>query len=245
MSEDIFLSVVIPSYNEEKRIAKTLDAVIAYLESKPFVSEIIVSDDGSTDRTDEIVNGYIDENKFPRMKNVGYGDNHGKGYAVKYGIVRAKGKNIIFTDADNATPIEEADKLLAALEEADVAICSRHMKGSEIVNPQPWFRRFAGGVARLLIRAAILPGIKDTQCGFKGFRKDAATLIFPKQTIWGWGFDMEVLVIARKNKLKVREVPSIWHHRGASKINFFRDFFSTLRDLFRIISNRWKGKYDG
>jgi hypothetical protein len=111
------------------------------------------------------------------------------------------------------------------------------------VTEQPWYRQVLGRAANLLIRVLILPGIRDTQCGFKGFRREAARVIFPKQTIDGWGFDMEVLVIARKNGYKVVEVPSKWYHRGAGKLHFFRDAFSTLRDLFRIITNSWSGKY--
>ena len=220
------LSVIIPAYNEEKRLASSLKVTLDFLKSKKDY-EVIVVNDGSKDDTAKIAS------KFD-IKLVSYEENRGKGYAIKRGIEEAKGRYILFLDADNATPISEMDKLLPKLKEYDIAIGSRYLPNSLIERKQPWYRVMIGRMGNMVIRLLLIRGINDTQCGFKAFRKEAAKELFAKLQTYRFGFDIEVLARARKKKYKIIEVPVSWHHTENSQVRFLRDSYKTLMDLFRI-----------
>lgn len=234
-----FLSVIIPAYNEEQRITDTLTAVVSYLKNRPWPSEIVVVSDGSTDRTVETVNRF--QTIFPALKVISYPHNQGKGYAVKCGILAATGQLRLFMDADSSTPIEEFQKLLFFMpkEPADVAdhyevvVGSLGIDGAEI-NKKEFFLRVLGGkIGNFIIQHLVLPGIKDTQRGFKLFSARAASAIFSELSIKRWGFDVEVLVLARLFKFAVKEVPVRWSYRPGGTINFF-SYLQVLGDVFRI-----------
>lgn len=220
------LSVIIPAYNEEKRLASSLKVTLDFLKSKKDY-EVIVVNDGSKDDTANIAS------KFD-VKLVSYQENRGKGYAIKRGIEEAKGHYILFLDADNATPISEMDKLLPKLKDYDIAIGSRYIPGSMIERRQPWYRVMIGRMGNRVIRFLLIRGINDTQCGFKAFRKEAAKELFAKLQTYRFGFDIEVLARARKKKYKIIELPVSWHHTENSQVRFLRDSYKTLIDLFRI-----------
>jgi len=236
---DIDLSIVVPAYNEAKRLPKTLQIVKEYLTSTKLTYEILVVDDGSSDNTSEIARSLNIEG----LKVLTYKSNRGKGYAVNYGVTRAKGKSIIFADADNSTPFKQIDKLLREIEEYPIAIGSRYLSGSKIRLKQPLSRRIAARLGNLLIRVILLPRILDTQCGFKMFQAEVAKEIFARQTIWRWGFDIEILYIAKKLGCAVKEVPVEWYNDTATKIQSPLVFLSTLSELFRIKLNSLQGKY--
>ena len=183
------LSVIIPAYNEGKRIGKTLDRCISYLKKK-YDSEIIVVDDGSTDDTKKIVK------KFKNVKLITYGTNQGKGHAVKVGVLNSSGDYILFCDADLSTPIEEAEKLMEYIKKYDVVVASRALKNSEVETKI--YRKLLGRVFAFFVNLFAVPEIKDTQCGFKLFRRKCAFDIFNKQKIKGWAFDVEVLFLGKK-----------------------------------------------
>lgn len=235
----IKLSVVIPAYNEERRIAKTLSAISSYLEKQDFSWEIIVVDDGSKDTTVQIVNDL----HLPSLRLIKLGQNQGKGAAVKKGMLSAEGEYRLFCDADNATPIGQLEKMWLMTDKFPVVIGSRYLKGSRIVIEQTFMRRFLSRIGNILIQVMILPGFPDTQCGFKLFEGKAAQAIFTKQTISRWGFDMEVLFIARKLKFKIGQVPVDWYDRAGSKIHSSNVFVRTLSELFKIRWNGLTGKY--
>ena len=196
-TQDFDLSIVIPGYNEEYRIKNTLLAINDYFKDKDLKTEIIVVSDGSTDKTNETVENYA--KKIENLKLVSYPKNQGKGYAIKMGIKNSKGKMILFTDADNSTPIEEYEKLADELKKnrAQIAIGSRYLKDSNIKIRQPFYRILLGRAGNLIIKTFLIDGIKDTQCGFKLFTHEAAQKIFALQKIKRFGFDMEMLLIAR------------------------------------------------
>jgi len=237
------LSVVIPAYNEEKRIVPTLESIDKYLENKPYDYEIIVVANQCTDNTAGVVREYMKTVENLKLMNL---ENHctGKGEAVKKGVEKAQGEYIMFMDADNATRIDEIDKFWSYFEEGyDVVIGSRHAKGANIVIEQPWYRRFLGRAANFLIQLILLPRIKDTQCGFKVFTHDVAKEIFRQSRIIGWGFDMEILAIARSWGYKIKEVPVSWYEAGKSRLRPVRASWRTLRELIRVKLNLMRGKY--
>jgi dolichyl-phosphate beta-glucosyltransferase len=238
MSE-IDLSIVIPAYNEAKRLPKTLKIINDYFVSTKYTYEILVVDDGSRDKTSELAKS-VD---FKNVKVLAYKINRGKGYAVNYGVTRAQGKYVIFVDADNSTPFKQIEKLLEQIDEFPVVIGSRYLHGSKIIVKQPLSRRIGARLGNLLIRMILLPRILDTQCGFKMFQHDAAKEIFSRQTIWRWGFDIEILYIAKKLGFQVKEVSVEWYNDTATKIQSPLVFISTLSELFRIKLNSLQGKY--
>jgi len=221
------LSVIIPVYNEEKRIGSTLPKIFHYLNKKNIDYEIIVVDDGSTDQTIPIV-----EN-FPKCNLLRHEKNMGKGATVRTGIKYASGEFILFTDADNSTPIEELDKFWNKRHHYDILIGSRHIKGSDIRLKQPWHRQIVTYLGNILIQLVLWIRIKDTQCGFKFFKKNIAKDLFSLQKINRWGFDMELLYIAKKKKYTVREIPVIWIDSPNSRLKP-ADFFKTFIELFKI-----------
>jgi dolichyl-phosphate beta-glucosyltransferase len=234
-----FLSVVIPAYNEAARISGTLAKIRSYVNSKPFVIELIVVDDGSTDTTVEAVA------HFPEVRVLRNDRNRGKGYTVRHGVLEARGRFILFTDADLSSPIEEADKLLSALEtsQADAAAGSRALQRELIGVHQPWLREFAGRFFNLLVR--MLTGLKlhDTQCGFKLFRRDTTRRAFELQHVEGFGFDPELLFLIERLGGKLIEVPVHWNDNPATKVRFLRDSTRMFLDLVRLRWRALRGEY--
>jgi len=234
-------SIIIPAYNEKDRILGTLNNIYKYFKGKNF--EIIIVDDGSTDNTASFIE-YEKENIADNIKTISYQPNQGKGYAIKTGVEKAQGEFILFTDADNSTPIEEFAKLDTGIKQGfDIAIGSRYLKNSAVKIKQSILRILIGRFGNLLIQLLLVKNIKDTQCGFKLFKNKIAKNIFSKQTIYGWGFDMEILVIAQLFKYKIIEIPVDWYNSSASKFSPLKDTLQTLSELIKIKINLITGKY--
>lgn len=234
------VSIVIPAYNEEKRIVKTLKKVVSFFDEKKLDYEVIVVSDGSRDKTCEVVEDFGSE----RVKVICVHQNHGKGFGVNRGVANAKGEKILFIDADNSTPIQQFCDLDQYTGEFEVVIGSRYLPDSKIKLKQPLVRIIGSRTGNLLIQAMILPGFSDTQCGFKLFTKDAAKRIFQRQTIWRWGFDMEILYIARKLGYKIKQVPVSWFNDERSKVQSFKTFLTTFLELIKIKINVISGAYN-
>jgi dolichyl-phosphate beta-glucosyltransferase len=246
-----YLSIVVPAYNEAARLPETLRAITAYLVGKPFSSEIIVVDDGSTDETAAIATVAIAAATCGRVLREPH---RGKGASVRAGMLAATGERVLFTDADLAVPIEEADRLLAALDAGPgVVIGSREGEGASREG-EPAFRHVMGRVFNRLVRLIAVPGIDDTQCGFKLFRADAVAAIIPRLRLYGadapvvrgarvTGFDVEVLVIARRQGFRIREEPVRWRYGVQSKVRPIADTFWNLRDVLRVRLNDMRGYY--
>lgn len=241
-SSPIFLSVVIPVYNEMARIVFTLNQVLQFLRSRPEPGEVVVVDDGSTDQTAQVVEQVCRENPAARLlRNPG---NCGKGYAVRNGMLDARGEYLLFTDADLSSPITEVDRLLEPLRSGyDVVFGSRALKPEWVFPRQPWPRQAAGKTFNLFVRGLAGLPFHDTQCGFKAFRREAAQAIFSRQTIPGFGFDVEILFIARKLGYRALETPVHWANDTRTKVRPFRDGSRMFGDLLRIRWNDWRGKY--
>jgi len=222
-----------------KRLPKTLKIINDYFASHDYSYEIVVVDDGSEDQTAQKIKSL----HYKKLKVLSYKVNRGKGYAVNYGVTRAGGEFILFADADNSTPFEQIGGLLEYTNDKDVIIGSRYIRGSNIIIKQPLSRRIGARIGNLIIRMVLLPRVRDTQCGFKMFRKEAAREIFSRQTIWRWGFDIEILYIAKKLGYKIKEVPVDWYNDEGTKIQSPLVFLSTLSELFRIKLNSVQGKY--
>jgi dolichyl-phosphate beta-glucosyltransferase len=237
------LSVVIPAYNEEYRLPKTLQSIHAYLQTRPYRAEIIVVDDGSSDRTSETVTARLQE--FPGLRLVLNGKNRGKGFSVRHGMLEARGEIALFTDADLSTPIEEADKLLAALRDEgyDGAIGSRALDRSLIEVHQSVVREQAGIFFNRLVRWIMGIEFSDTQCGFKAFRRGRARIIFEQQRVERFGFDPEILFLAKRHGLRVAEIPVRWSHDAATKVNVASDGIGMFAELLVIRWNAWRGRY--
>jgi len=242
-SQPLDLSIVVPAYNEEHRLPKTLDCIVAYLETRPDRAEIVVVDDGSNDATAGVANSY--RQRYPGLRLVTNGENRGKGFSVRHGMLEALGEIALFTDADLSTPIEEADKLLAALREQgfDAAIGSRAVDRSLIEVHQSAIREQAGIFFNRLVRRILGIEFSDTQCGFKAFRRERARIVFEQQRIERFGFDPEILFLAKRNGLRVAEVPVRWSHDSGTKVNVVAD---GIRMLFELVLIRWnalRGRY--
>lgn len=237
------LSIIVPAYNEEQRITGTILSISQYLNSQKIDAEIIVVDDGSRDKTTQVVEDLA--NKISNLQVVSYHPNKGKGYAVKKGIGESKGKLILFTDADNSTPIEEYENLKKALDEtsSDIAIGSRYLPESNIKIKQPFSRILIGRIGNFLIRFFLIENIRDTQCGFKLFKHEAAKNIFFFQKIKRFAFDMEALTIANYLSYKIVEIPVTWTNSADSRLRPVRDSIRTLRDLVFIKLNILSGRY--
>lgn len=244
-----YLSVVIPAYNEAERLPETLRAVLAYLDRQPYRAEILVVDDGSADGTAAVAERLLPPGRGRVLRE----PHRGKGASVRAGMLAARGAVALFTDADLAVPIAETGRLLAALDGAAVVIGSREGAGASREG-EPAFRHVMGRVFNRVVRIIALPGIDDTQCGFKLFRADAAHAIFPRMRLYGpeapqvhgarvTGFDVEVLVIARRQGLAIREVPVCWRYGVQSKVRPLPDTFWNLRDVLRVRLNDWRGYY--
>lgn len=246
MDNKIKLSVVIPAYNEGKRIGQTLSETDRYLKNQKFPYEIIVVDNGSNDNTCDVVKEYQRKGvknvvRLCLAKSIG-----AKGSAVKLGIMQyARGEHVMFMDADNATPLSEIEKFWPYLKngEYQVVIGSRYVAESNVTRKQPLYRIILSRLSNLLIQILAVPGIKDTQLGFKAFTNRAAKDIFSQVTIPGWGFDMEVLTIARIHGYKIREVGVLWHERGGSHVPL-KAYLQSLWDLVKIKLYAILGKYE-
>ena len=233
----MLLSIVIPAYNEENRIPKTLDATIAYLKTRDYESEIIVVSDGSIDATIQRVEEYAEQ--FPALRGLEYHPNRGKGYAVKTGMLEAKGDFILFMDADYAVPVEFVERLLKETEHADVVIGSRILQESVVTQHQPVLREFAARVFGRIQSAWLGLPFRDTQCGFKLFRREMAVKLFSAITFECSYFDAELLHIAWKSGVRVRQVPVTWTHDGETRLPIgFRRTLDLLAKLWRIRRQR-------
>jgi len=237
-------SIVIPAYNESERLGATLEKVLAYVRQQGWEAEVIVVNDGSRDNTAEIVRAFAVNNPILRLvENPG---NRGKGYSVRNGILNSRGDIVVFSDADLSSPIEEMPKLLQALGGgADIAIGSRWLRAELQTQRQSLHRQLFGRVFNGLNRLLLGLQFKDTQCGFKAFTRRAAQMILPLQRIERWGFDPEILFLARKFGFRVEEVPVRWGHSGGTRINPVMDGAKMFQEMLRV---RWydlTGKYDG
>ncbi len=237
---DPYLSIVIPAYNEEARLGNTLKRMLAYFDAQCLPYEILVVSDGSTDGTADVVEQI--SGRRPNVLLLSYMPNRGKGYAVRYGMLRARGERILFSDADLATPIEEIEKLNARLDTgSDIAIGSRDVLGSELVKRESLIRELGGKTFNKLVRLLTVPGIHDTQCGFKLFTRSAAQAVFSRCQVDHFAFDVEALYLAtRVFTMSVAEVPVRWAHQEGSKVRFWRDGFRMVKTVFKIRTTRYR-----
>jgi glycosyltransferase involved in cell wall biosynthesis len=235
------LSIIIPSYNEESRLPATLERIAEYLSSYGHEAEVLVVDDGSKDGTAAVAEYF--RIKIPTLRVVSNGVNRGKGYSVRHGMQEAHGRIALFTDADLSAPIEEASKLIDALDIYDVAIGSRAMDRSLISVHESPFREFAGIIFNKIVRSILWLPFVDTQCGFKAFRRERCGIIFEQQTIERFGFDPELLFLARRHGLRAVEIPVRWGHSPATKVSMLHDSIQMFIDVFRIRWNSLRGRY--
>jgi len=235
------LSIVIPAYNEERRLPPTLGKIAAWLAAKGIAAEVLVVDDGSTDGTARVVAEAAAS--LPGLRLLSNGRNFGKGYSVRHGMREARGRVGLFTDADLSAPIEEAEKLLAALEGADVAFGSRAMNRKLISVHQSPFREVAGILFNKFVQVVLWIPFVDTQCGFKAFRMDRARILFEQQRIERFGFDPELLYLARHHRLHAVEIPVRWAHDPDTRVNVYRDSLMMLVELLAIRWNSLCGRY--
>lgn len=231
------LSIVVPAYNEEQRIGSSLERMLAYFAHRAV--EILVVDDGSTDATAAVVQRAAAQHGCVQL--LGYGQNRGKGFAVRYGMLRARAPRVLFSDADLATPIEEVEKLEACLDDGyDIAIGSRDVKGSQLLKRQSLLREYGGRLFNRMVRIVAVPGIHDTQCGFKLFTRPAAQAIFQRCKVDHFAFDVEVLYLAiRLFGFRVAEAPVRWAHQEGSKVRFLRDARRMILTLVGIRLTRY------
>lgn len=234
------LSVIVPAYNEEARLGMSLKRMLAYFDTQSYPVEILVVDDGSSDSTAQIVEN-IAANR-PQVRLLTYQPNRGKGHAVRYGMLRAQGDRVLFCDADLATPIEEIEKLHAKLDAGyPIAIGSRDVAGAELIRRQSFVREMGGRTFNKVVQALAVPGIRDTQCGFKMFTQPASQEIFGRCQVDHFAFDVEALYLAKRVfGLRIAEVPVRWAHQEGSKVRFFRDAWRMLKTVFRIRLTRYE-----
>ena len=244
MENNPYLSVIIPAYNEEKSISKTLLSIDEYLTKQHYEYEILVCDGGSKDKTREIARDFEKTIKNLRLFLVEGG--FSKGHVVKKGILEAKGQYRLFMDADNATTLDHVEKMLPYFQQNYEVIIgtrdSRDIKTAKQAVPQSWFKRFLGDIGNLMIQVLAVPGIWDTQCGFKAFSAKAAETIFSLVTIKGWGFDIEVLALARKLNYRIALIPVYWVNDPNSRVNL-RGYLLTFLELFQIKWQLMTDKY--
>ena len=236
-----FLSIIIPAYNEQSRLPKTLEQVFHFLGKQSFRSEVIVAENGSTDKTFEVAQKFAEQYKNLRVIHT---EERGKGGAVRCGVREAGGEYVFICDADLSMPVEEISKFLPpALRDFDIAIGSREAPGAVRYN-EPYYRHLTGRVFNMLIRLMVLPNLQDTQCGFKCLRAEVARDIFPFQTLTGWAFDVELLYIAYHHGYRILEIPIDWYFNADSKVRVLRDSWRMFIDLLVIRRNARRGLYD-
>ena len=235
-------SIVIPAYNESARIAGSLEKVLTYIAQRGADAEVIVVNDGSSDNTAEIIQEYLA--KTPLLRLLENPGNSGKGYSVRNGMLHASGDILLFSDADLSSPIEEADKLFTAIANgADIAIGSRWLQSQLQTRRQPLYRQLFGRIFNAMLRITLGLEFKDTQCGFKAFTRRAGQAVFPAQKIERWGFDPELLYLAKRFGFKVAEVPVAWAHREGTRISPLRDGARMFGEMLKIRWNALRGKY--
>ncbi|GAB4579167.1 MAG: glycosyltransferase family 2 protein [Anaerolineales bacterium] len=240
MQAPIHLSLIIPAYNEARRLPQTLERVLTFIQAQSYSAEIIIVENGSTDQTAEIARSYL--SRHPHLKLLSESQ-PGKGNAVRRGMLTARGAYRFMADADLSMPIEEVNRFIPPnLTDFDIAIASREAPGAIRYN-EPAFRHWGGRAINFLIRLLVLPGLRDTQCGFKCFRGEIAEDLFRHQTLQGWSFDIELLYIARLRRYRVLELPIPWHYRSESKVNPIRDALRMAMDILTIRKNALAGKY--
>jgi glycosyltransferase involved in cell wall biosynthesis len=233
-------SLIIPAFNEEARLPSTIRQVARYLQSQPYSWEILVVDNASTDATAQVVERL--QREVPNLYLL-HEPVRGKGAAVRTGMLAAQGEFRFICDADLSMPIEELEKFLPpTLEDFDIAIASREVPGAVRIN-EPAYRHWIGRVFNAFVRLIALPGLQDTQCGFKCFRAAAAEDLFPRQTIHGWTFDVEILFLARQRGYRIVEVPIRWVHIPGSRVRILHDSVAMFLDLLRIRRNWLRGRY--
>ena len=236
-----FLSIIIPAYNEENRLPSTLEQVFRFLQDQTYTSEVIVVENGSSDKTFEVARDFA--GRHGNLKVI-HNEQRGKGGAVQRGVRAARGEYVFFCDADLSMPVEEIGKFLPpALTDFDIAIASREAPGAVRYN-EPYYRHLTGRVFNALIRWMVLPKLQDTQCGFKCLRAEIARDIFRFQTLTGWAFDVELLYIAHRHGYRILEIPIDWYFNADSKIRIWRDAQRMFLDLLVIRRNTRRGLYD-
>ncbi len=224
---------MIPAYNEEQRLPRTIEQIEKYLDGRQGSYELILVDDGSTDGTRKVMDAAVLRNDRVRVESLPA--NRGKGRALAAGVAVARGDEVLVSDADLSTPIEELDKLEAALKTgAGVAIASRAVRGSRVVIHQPVYRVLMGKVFNLIVQLVLLPGIWDTQCGFKLFRADVAHPVFAALTTDGFGYDPEALFLAKRRGVRIAEVPVVWRHSAPTKVMAFRSSLDMFKHVVRV-----------
>jgi glycosyltransferase involved in cell wall biosynthesis len=235
------LSIIIPAYNEEGRLPDTLEQAFTFLQNQSYLAEVLVVENGSQDRTYEVARQFAaDHPQFYALHEPG----RGKGLAVRRGMLAARGEYRFMCDADLSMPIAEINRFLPpALTEFDIAIASREARGAVRFN-EPAYRHLGGRAINLMIRALILPGLHDTQCGFKCFRGQVVEDLFHHQTFNGWSFDIELLYIARRRNYRIVELPIPWHFNPESKLNVLQDAIQMGLDILQMRRNAWKGVYE-
>lgn len=236
-----FLSIIIPAHNEETRLPRALGQAFEYLDKQSYASEVVVVENASSDHTLEVAQEFL--GKYSNMR-VLHEEQPGKGGAIRRGMLEAQGEFRFFTDVDFSMPVEEISRFLPPACNCDIAIASREAPGAKRYD-EPYLRHFTGRVFNLFIRSIVLPGLQDTQCGFKCFRAAAANDIFRHQTLSGWSFDVELLAIARRRGYKIAEVGIPWYFNNDSKIRILSDSRRMFLDLLIIRQNVRKGLYDG
>lgn len=243
-----FVSIVIPAYNEELRLPPTLMQIVAFLRTQPYTAEVIVVENGSTDNTVDAVRQFVEQHLLPtdpftiRLLQSA----PGKGAAVKHGMLNATGDYLVMSDADLSVPIDDMPKFLPpslAAGSFDIAIASREVAGA-IRHGEPGYRHLMGRVFNTLVRVLAVPKIQDTQCGFKCFTREAAQLVFPLQRIDGWGFDVEVLHIAARHRLRMIEIPVNWYYGINSRVRPIHDTLNMVKELLKIRANSRQGYYN-
>lgn len=236
-----FLSIIIPAFNEEHRLPKTLGEIFGYLQNQSYQSEVIVVDNGSTDKTYQTALSF--QRKNPSLE-VLHEPQRGKGLAIRRGMLAARGEYRFMCDADLSMPIEEISHFFPPSGGTiDIAIASREAPGA-IRYHEPSYRHWGGRGINLLIRLLAIPGVQDTQCGFKMFSESAALNIFPLQTLDNWSFDIEVLYIALKLGFDIKEIPISWYFKPETKLSPLRDALRMVIDIAIIHLNAWRGVYD-
>ena len=239
----IYLSVIVPAYNEEEKIKSAIQKISEFLNLHDFLSEIIIVDDGSVDNT--LIEGEKEAKKHRRrIKFFKNNPNRGKGHALKKGMIRASGEVVLFTDVDLSTPLDSFNKMLPHLKNGyDIVMGSRHLPESKFLVHQSIWRQKIGGIFNKIVFNFFLKDIADANCGFKAYKNSVAKDLYSRLTIDRWGFDVEIIYMAQKYGYKIKEVPVEWSNDPRSKVKIIRDMLGTIKELAQIKVNDWRGRY--